>query len=86
MVQKTNELQPMESLACDISSSDVTFSDSNGVLLWVGTGGTLVVDLQRDEDGTERSYENVQDGYAFPFRVKKVYTSSTVSDLVAHKE
>jgi hypothetical protein len=56
-----------------------------GATLYVGTGGDVVVDAQRDEDGTKTTFVNVPDGYLLPVRVKKVYGAgdgTTAADLV----
>ncbi len=56
-----------------------------GATVYVGTGGDVVLDAQRDVDGTKTIFRNVPDGYMLPVRVKKIYPAAdgtTASDLV----
>ena len=56
-----------------------------GATLYVGTGGDIVVDAQRDSDGAKTVFVNVPDGSVLPVRVKRIYGAAdgtTAEDLV----
>ena len=61
-------------------------SDTVGVLyqaLWVGTGGTVIVDMA--DTGTTVSFINVPNGTMLPIAVSKIYSTShgtSASNLV----
>lgn len=67
----------------------ITPSDSVAVTarhraLWIGTGGTLKVDVL-DEDGTTHNtiVTTVGDGSVFPFRVLLVWATGTTATGIA---
>ena len=63
-------------------ASDTTFSVPN--IIYVGTGGTVKVDLW--DSGTGLSFANAPSGFALPYLVKKVYSTAngtTATDLIA---
>ncbi len=47
--------------------------------LYVGSGGTVVVEMAR---GQTLSFANVPDGALLPVRVVKVLTATTASDII----
>lgn len=53
---------------------------SVGVVLYVGTGGTLNVEML---SGDLVTFSNVQDGSFLPIQVSKVLSTSTASNIVA---
>ena len=52
--------------------------------LWVGTGGTLVVQMWEDPEGDTTNFGSVPTGTLLPIRVKKVLATGTgATNLVA---
>ena len=60
--------------AVDVSAADYT--TTNGVTLFVGTGGSVKVDTL---DDSTLIYTNVPDGFFLPVIVKKVYSTGTTA-------
>lgn len=54
--------------------------EETGCVLYVGTGGTLNVQTVGGDDVT---FQSVPSGSFFPVQVRKVYASSTASNIVA---
>ncbi len=80
---KIESLAPAtRSRAVDPDSGD---EFERGATLYVGQGGDIVLDAQRDALGTKSLFINVPSGSVLPVRVRKVYGSAdgtTASNLV----
>ena len=70
-----------------VKATEITPDDNTDLAfnkgLWVGTGGTLVVQMWEDPDGTTAAFGSVPTGTLLPIRVKKVLaTGTTATNLV----
>lgn len=73
-----------EAQAVDLSSTDMTMQANRPTRsVFVGTGGTLVVELVQNQ-GVQVTYKNVPSGMWRPMRVSKfIKTGTTAADIVA---
>ena len=78
------KLQAGRAAAVTPSNTDDIFPPNNGedlgCVLYVGTGGTLSV---QTVGGDNVVFQSVPSGTFFPVMVRKVYTASTASNIVA---
>jgi len=75
-----NSLQVSRGFSINTSVADVDLP--GGSLLFVGTGGDIVVDLK--DIGTGLTFKNIADGTFLPLWVKKVYnTGTTATDIIS---
>lgn len=77
----TRNLEPEQIIDVDVSVNDFNYDQKEGCFLYIGTGGTLVVQLIGDN--AWHTFANIPDAYECRMAVKAVRSTTTCEDILA---
>ena len=72
-------LTPNDSVNISIGGQEIDNSLTQGVCPFIGTGGDLTVTML---GGQVVTFKNIPDGTFLPIQIKKLWTSTTATDII----